>query len=106
MNQSKIVNLLNRVLKSNGTKLKKMDEYMYWSPFVSHHKQKLQINVRTQKWHCWVSNTGGRTLFQLFKKVGASNQHLDELGELIGDLPKYKEKNSKQIEIVKLPNEF
>ena len=79
---------------------------MYWSPFVSHHKQKLQINVRTQKWHCWVSNTGGRTLFQLFKKVGASNQHLDELGELIGDLPKYKEKNSKQIEIVKLPNEF
>ena len=91
MNQSKIVNLLNRVLKSNGTKLKKMDEYMYWSPFVSHHKQKLQINVRTQKWHCWVSNTGGRTLFQLFKKVGASNQLLDELGELIGDLPKYKD---------------
>ena len=47
MNQNKIVNLLNRVLNNNGTKLKKLDEYMYWSPFVSHHKQKLQINSTT-----------------------------------------------------------
>ena len=79
MNQNKIVNLLNRALNNRGTKLKKLDEYMYWSPFVSHHKQKLQINIRTQKWHCWVSNVGGRTLFQLFKKIGASTQHFDEL---------------------------
>ena len=107
MNQSKIVNLLNRVLNSNGTKLKKLDEYMYWSPFVSHHKQKLQINIRTQKWHCWVSNTGGRTLFQLLKKINASHQHFDELRELVGDSPRYKKKNdSKVSEVVQLPNEF
>ena len=43
---NKIVNLLNRALNSRGTKLKKLDEYMYWSPFVSHHKQKLQINIK------------------------------------------------------------
>ena len=49
MNQNKIVNLLNRVLGNNGTKLKKSDEYMYWSPFISHHKQKLQVNIKTQK---------------------------------------------------------
>ena len=61
---SKIVNLLNRVLSSNGRKLKKRNEYMYWSPFISHHKPKLQINIQTQKWHCWVSNVGGRTLFR------------------------------------------
>ena len=86
---NKIVNLLNRVLKSNGTKLKKLDEYMYWSPFVSHHKPKLQINIQTQKWHCWVSNVGGRTLFQLLKKVGASREYYNELDELIGDFPRY-----------------
>ncbi len=107
MNQNKIVNLLNRVLKTNGTKLKKLDEYMYWSPFISHHKPKLQINVRTQKWHCWVSNVGGRTLFQLLKKVNASNQHFDELRELVGDSPRYKKKtDSKVSEVVQLPNEF
>ena len=104
---NKIVNLLNRVLKSNGTKLKKLDEYMYWSPFVSHHKPKLQINIQTQKWHCWVSNTGGRTLFQLLKKVGASHQHFDELRELVGDTPRYKKSNDTKVsEVVQLPNEF
>ena len=106
MNQNKIVNLLNRVLKTNGTKLKKLDEYMYWSPFISHHKPKLQINVRTQKWHCWVSNVGGRTLFQLLKKVNASNQHFDELRELVGDSPKYTKRTDTKKKVVQLPNEF
>jgi DNA primase len=107
MNQNKIVNLLNRVLKTNGTKLKKLDEYMYWSPFISHHKPKLQINVRTQKWHCWVSNVGGRTLFQLLKKVNANNQHFDELRELVGELPHYKkETDTKLKKVVQLPNEY
>ena len=107
MNQNKIVNLLNRVLKTNGTKLKKLDEYMYWSPFISHHKPKLQINVKTQKWHCWVSGTGGRTLFQLLKKVNASNQHFDELRELVGDLPHYKKETDTRLKkVVQLPYEF
>ena len=106
MNQNKIVNLLNRVLNSNGTKLKKEDEYMYWSPFISHHKQKLQINMRNQNWHCWVSNTGGRTLFQLLKKVNASHQHFDELKELVGDSPRYKKTTDTKNEVVQLPTEF
>lgn len=107
MKQNKIVNLINRVLKSNGTKLKKENEYMYWSPFVSHHKQKLQINIRNQNWHCWVSNTGGRTLFQLFKKVNASNQHFEELSELVEDFTYFnKDKKTKDKEIVSLPKEF
>ena len=43
----KIVNLLNRVIGNHGRRLKKADEYMYWSPFTSHHKPKLQINIKT-----------------------------------------------------------
>ena len=78
MNQSKIINLLNRVLNNSGRKLKKQSEWMYWSPFISHHKPKLQINVDTGKWHCWVSNQGGRNLFQLLKKVGATREHFNE----------------------------
>ena len=82
---NKIINLLNRVLNSNGTKLKKQNEYMYWSPFISHHKPKLQINIQNGNWHCWVSNNGGRNLFQLLKKVGASKEHFDELSEYVDD---------------------
>ena len=43
---NKLINLLNRVIGNNGRMLRKRDEYMYWSPFVSHHKPKLQINVK------------------------------------------------------------
>ena len=104
---NKIVNLLNRVLNSKGTKLKKQNEYMYWSPFVSHHKPKLQINTQSGKWHCWVSNVGGRNLYQLFSKVGTSKQHLDELKELVGDSPQYKKKTDTKVnEVVQLPKEF
>ena len=80
---------------------------MFWSPFISHHKPKLQINVQTQKWHCWVSNQGGHTLFQLFKKLKASKEHFDELVELVGD-KKYVKRNTNKEDkkIVRLPNEF
>jgi DNA primase len=106
MNQNKIVNLINRVLNSNGTKLKKLDEYMYWSPFVSHHKQKLQINIQTGKWHCWVSNQGGHNLFQLFKKVNARKEYYTELVELVGNAPRYKKHTNVSKEVVHLPKEF
>ena len=102
---NKIVNLLNRVIGSNGNKLRKLDEYMYWSPFISHHKPKLQINISTGKWHCWVSNVGGRNLFQLLKKVGATKEQFSELSELVDDIPKYKPTDDK-IESVQLPKEY
>jgi|TARA_Y100000004_G_scaffold142330_1_gene161873 DNA primase len=102
----KIINLLNRVIGNHGRQLKKSNEYMYWSPFISHHKPKLQINTQTQKWHCWVSNQGGHNLFQLFKKLKASKEHFDELVELVGDR-KYTKRNVKEDKkIVRLPNEF
>ena len=104
----KIINLLNRVIGNHGRRLKKSNEYMFWSPFISHHKPKLQINTQTQKWHCWVSNQGGHNLFQLFKKLKASREQFDELSDIVGkpkSLSSKYEKN-KQKDIVRLPNEF
>ena len=103
---NKIVNLLNRVLGDSGVKLKKQNEFMYWSPFITHHKRKLQVNIQTQKWHCWVSNTGGRNLFQLFKKVNASREQFNELVELVGE-PKYSRvKKQDKKDLVRLPDEY
>ena len=103
----KIVSLLNRVLKSQGQQLTKENEYMYWSPFVAHHKPKLQINIKSGKWHCWVSGEGGHNLFQLFKKLKATKKHYDELKELSDDFVSYKyipktESNKE----VKLPDDY
>ena len=103
---NKIINLLNRVLGDSGVKLKKQNEFMYWSPFITHHKRKLQVNIQTQKWHCWVSNTGGRNLFQLFKRVNASREQFNELVELVGE-PKYSRvKKQDKKDLVRLPDEY
>jgi DNA primase len=108
IDQSKLVYLVDRTIGSKGQKLKKQNEYMYWSPFVSHHKPKLQINIVTGKWHCWVSNAGGHNLFQLFKKLNATREQFTELGTIVGDRP-YKKRNDdseKKNKQVELPKEF
>ena len=44
------------------------EEYAFHCTFCNHHKKKLQINLNSFRWHCWICNTGGHNLKQLFKK--------------------------------------
>ena len=102
-----IVYLLDKVIGSKGQKLKKPNEYMYWSPFVSHHKPKLQINIVTGKWHCWVSNAGGHNLFQLFKKLNATQEQFRELRGIVDETSYgYESKEVRKKGKVELPKEF
>lgn len=103
-----ILNILSRAIGSTYTKLKKTDEYMFWSPFITHHKPKLQINIKSQKWHCWVSNQGGHNFYQLFKAVGVSQSDWSDLKEYLNEQDDYYVvKTSKNQKIkVSLPKEF
>ena len=78
----KLIHLLERVLNSRAKKLTKADEYMFFSPFISHYKPKLQINISSQKWHCWVSNSGGHSIYSLFKKLGVKEKYFSELKDI------------------------
>ncbi len=106
-NITQLITLLEKALNSKSKKLTKQDEYTFFSPFVNHYKPKLQINVRTGKWHCWISNTGGHNLFQLFKKIGISKTYFAELTD-IGYTTSYKPRSyeSKITEKISLPKEF
>ncbi len=104
---TEVIQLLDKVLKSRGQSLKKNNEYMYWSPFIQHHKPKLQVNIQTGKWHCWVSNQGGHNLFQLLKRVGAGRQDYQTLSKLLGETTFYNnDKNTPGQQDIKLPDEF
>ena len=103
---TEVIQLLDKVLKSRGQSLKKNNEYMYWSPFTQHHKPKLQVNIQTGKWHCWVSNQGGHNLYQLFKKAGAGYNDFKELNKLLGDVSFYKKDNDTTTDDVRLPQEY
>jgi len=103
---TEVIQLLDKVLKSRGQSLKKSNEYMWWSPFTQHHKPKLQVNIQTGKWHCWVSNQGGHNLYQLFKKVSAGYNDFKELNKLLGDVSFYKKDNDTTTDDVRLPQEY
>ena len=102
---NKLVYLLERTLNSRSKKLTKQDEYMFYSPFVSHYKPKLQINIVSQKWHCWVSNQGGHSIYSLFKKINADSRYFTELKDLVFTPSKSEDKTESKI-IVSLPREF
>ena len=102
---TELIQLLDKVLKSRGQSLKKNNEYMWWSPFITHHKPKLQVNVQTGKWHCWVSNQGGHNLFQLFKRVGATKPDYQSLSKLLGETIFVKQDVPGQQDI-RLPDEY
>ncbi len=104
---TELIQLIDKVLKSRGYSLKKSNEYMWWSPFTQHHKPKLQVNIQTGKWHCWVSNQGGHNLFQLLKRVGAGRQDYQTLSKLLGETTFYNnDKNTPGNVDIKLPDEF
>jgi len=104
-----IYNFLNKILEDTGHKLS-TDEIIYYCPFCHHHKRKLQINVESQNWRCWVCNVKGQKLIQLVKKLHLPKVHENELKSL---LPKStgifkSDVNKKDIEIqeISLPIEF
>ena len=100
-----VINILDKALKSKGQNLKKVNEYMWWSPFIQHHKPKLQVNVQTGKWHCWVSNQGGHNLFQLLKQVGAPREVYKELSVTLGTTYYTSEKKDDKQVTLNLPKE-
>ena len=101
---NKLIHLLERTLNSRSKKLTKQDEYMFYSPFVSHYKPKLQINMSSLKWHCWVSDQGGHSLYSLFKKINADSRYFSELKDIVF-IPTTKDEIESKV-IVSLPREY
>ena len=68
---NRLLSLLNSVIGKQGT-VSKNNELMYECPFCDTTKKKLQINVSTQQWHCWVCDAKGRLVYTLLKKLKAA----------------------------------
>ena len=64
---------------------KKNGEISYYCPFCNHYKRKLQVNVYTQKWHCWTCNERGLTIGSLLKKSGADMSICQKVRSIYGD---------------------
>lgn len=101
LQSQKAITLLNAHLGESTYHRK--GEVSYYCPFCSHYKKKLQVNLHTQKWHCWVCNTKGTGIYSLFKKSNAGQDLLASAKEI--SVVKTHRQDS-AVEIKQLPSEF
>ena len=100
-----VVNILNEVL-GYGNSLKG-DEQAHYCPFCHHHKKKLQVNLETQQWHCWVCDSKGRKIASLLKRLHVDAHKLKKLYEIYGDdYIVYQQDTEEEKVELRLPKEF
>ena len=86
MKNIKLLQLLESVLGKG--KPTSGDNVAFFSPFVSHYKPKLEINIKTttdgeNAWHCWISDKKGRSISSLFKQLNLPKERFEQLKKII-----------------------
>ena len=90
---SELTSLVNKVLKEVG-RMRKGNNLTYHCPICHHRKRKLEVCMdEPYQWHCWVCDSKGRGLHNLFKKVNASRETLSALDKIVG-VREYSRKNA------------
>ena len=103
--KQRLLSILNSAFNSQGSDGGR-DEIVYYCPFCDHHKKKLQVNVVTQQWHCWVCDAKGKSIFSLAKKLKASKEIFSELSQIFKNTGRYSANQKELYKIVQLPKEF
>ena len=104
MYNHELVTILEKVL--NKSYQMKNGEHAFYCPFCHHHKKKMQINLKTQKWHCWVCNQGGYKIGILLRKINAPKSIIREVLQLVDEYVSYEKDKEETIYEVSLPKEF
>jgi DNA primase len=111
MKNLKLLQLLESVLGKG--KQTSGNNIAFFSPFTSHYKPKLEIDINTDSngqnpWHCWISDKKGRSIHSLFKQLNLSKDKFEKLGKII-ERSKYRNLSTeitKNEEQIQLPEEF
>lgn len=102
-NKLQIITILDSAL-GVGSSLKG-NEQAHHCPFCNHHKKKLQVNLDTQRWHCWVCDSKGRSIYSLLRKLNVDARDLNRVRDVYGDEPEYDSKEE-FVAKLQLPKEF
>ena len=103
--KQKVTNIINETIGAYSTG-KTSDEHIHYCPFCHHHKKKLNINVETQKWHCWVCDAKGQSIFFLLRKLNVDKNQLNLINKIYGE-NKYIGTNKVEEKVqLFLPSEF
>jgi len=110
MNNLKLLQLLESILGKG--KPTSGSNVAFFSPFTSHYKPKLEIDINTNSngenaWHCWISDKKGRSISSLFKQLNLPKKQFEQL-ESILKTSKYRisTETKKQEYTLQLPEEY
>jgi hypothetical protein len=103
-NKLVVINVLDSTLGVGSSM--KGNEQAHHCPFCHHHKKKLQINLDSQYWHCWVCDSKGRSIQSLLRKLNVDRGDLSKIISIYGEYkPSTNHKEVEKIQL-KLPKEF
>jgi DNA primase len=103
--KNKVTSILSNTLGSHSTL--RGNELAFYCPFCNHHKQKLQVNTETQKWHCWTCNSGGKKLTSLLRKLDVDKNTISIIREIYGDSNYNLQQDDLETKVyISLPKEF
>ncbi len=111
--QETIISVLNKLLNQTP-KIRKGTDAVYHCPSCKHYKRKLEINLHTGKYNCWVCGFSGTSFKTLFKKLNAPSEYYTCIGlsqksfskKPITDFVISFEDEPEEQKIVRLPKEF
>ena len=110
MKNVKLLQLLESVLGKG--KPTSGNNIAFFSPFVSHYKPKLEIDINTNHsgenpWHCWISDKKGRSISSLFKQLNLPKERFEQLNRIIENT-KYRVNDTvkTKIETLQLPTDY
>lgn len=103
-NKLTVINILDIAL-GVGSSLKG-NEQAHHCPFCNHHKKKLQVNLDTQRWHCWVCDSKGRSVQSLLRKLNVDIRDLNRLKDIYGEDDYTLVEKDEYVAKLQLPSEF
>jgi DNA primase len=110
MKHVKLLQLLESVLGKG--KPTSGNNIAFFSPFVSHYKPKLEIDINTTSdgenaWHCWISDKKGRSISSLFKQLNLPKERFEQLNKII-ESARYRvtDKVVVKQDVIQLPAEY
>ena len=103
-NKLTVINILDAAL-GVGSSLKG-NEQAHHCPFCNHHKKKLQVNLDTQRWHCWVCDSKGRSIQSLLRKLNVDIRDLNRLKDIYGEDDYTLVEKDEYVAKLQLPSEF
>jgi len=104
MSKFSVISLLESVMGRG--KINSNDNIAFHCPFCHHNKKKMEINIVTQYWHCWVCNAAGRKLAVLFRKLNVQREKIAKLVDLLDDVEWKPNKTTTDTPVLQLPEGY